>query len=69
MLPKDIREYLKIKPGSRVIFEVRGNEVVLRPEKPGEDFVQYFCATSRKPKKKIRARTIKKTIEDQYGVR
>lgn len=69
VLPKDIREYFNLKPGTRIIFEIRGNEVVLRPERTGEEFVSYFCRTSRKPKKKISAKAIKKAIEEQYDLR
>ena len=68
VLPKDIRDHLNIKPGSGVVFEVRGNEVILKPERTGKEFVDYFCATSRKLRKPVSLKTIKKTIEEQYGV-
>ena len=29
VLPKDIREHLNIKPGSGIVFEVRGDEVLV----------------------------------------
>ncbi len=66
VLPKDIRDYLNIKPGTRVIFEVRGKEVVIKLERTGTEFVEYFCKTSSKLKKSVTAKEIKKTIEEQY---
>ena len=31
-LPKPVRDFLRLKPGSQVIIEVRGKEVTLRAE-------------------------------------
>ena len=31
VIPKEIREMMGIKPGSEVVFEVRGDEVVVKP--------------------------------------
>jgi AbrB family looped-hinge helix DNA binding protein len=31
-LPKPVRDFLRLKPGSQVIIEVRGKEVMLRAE-------------------------------------
>ncbi|MCP8308550.1 MAG: AbrB/MazE/SpoVT family DNA-binding domain-containing protein [archaeon] len=33
VIPKEIRDMLGIKPGSEVIFEVKGDEVVVKPLK------------------------------------
>lgn len=65
VLPKDIRDYLNIKPGTKVVFEIRGGEVIIRPAKNSKEFVDYFCRTSRKLKKSVSTKAIKKTIEKQ----
>ncbi len=31
VIPKEIRELMGIKPGSEVVFEVRGDEVIVKP--------------------------------------
>ena len=31
VIPKEIRELMGIRPGSEVVFEVRGDEVVVKP--------------------------------------
>ncbi len=31
VIPKEIREMMGIRPGSEVVFEVRGGEVVVKP--------------------------------------
>ncbi|MBI4454819.1 MAG: AbrB/MazE/SpoVT family DNA-binding domain-containing protein [Acidobacteria bacterium] len=69
VVPKDIRDHLHLKPGSTVVFEVRGDGVILRPEKTGKEFVDQFCTTRRKLRKPVSIKQIKKTIEEQHGVR
>jgi AbrB family looped-hinge helix DNA binding protein len=31
VIPKEIRELMGIKPGSEVVFEVRGDDVIVKP--------------------------------------
>ena len=31
VIPKEIRELMGIRPGSEVVFEVRGDEVIVKP--------------------------------------
>ena len=66
VLPKDIREYLDIKPGSKVSFEIRGQEIVIKPVRTGREFVEYFCNTSKKLRKSLTIKDIKKTLDEQY---
>ena len=35
VIPKEIRELMGIRPGSEVMFEVRGDEVVVKPLRDG----------------------------------
>ncbi len=64
VLPKDIRDYLNIKPGTKVIFEVRGNEIVIKPEKSGKEFVDDFCNVP-KLKKRLSVKGLKRLYEEQ----
>ena len=68
VLPKDIREYLDIKPGSTVVFEVREGEIVIRPEKKGRDFVEDFCSVP-KLKKKLTVKDLERIYEEQLEER
>lgn len=65
VLPKDVRDYLGIKPGSTVIFEVKGKEIVIKPEKSGEEFVKDFLNVP-KLKKPLTTKQIKKILDEQY---
>ncbi len=54
VIPKDLREYLGIRVGSHVAFEVRDGEVVLRPEKdPKEAVREYISVVKEKLKKEV----------------
>ena len=63
VIPKDIREHLGVKPGSDVIFEVRENEVVIKPGKAPEDLVgEYVSIVTLKLKNKIQ---LEEVIEEE----
>jgi AbrB family looped-hinge helix DNA binding protein len=67
VIPKDVREYIGLKPGTRVIFEVREGELVIRPETDPEKIVDEFCSiVSKKLKKTI---DVKKIIQEEYEER
>ncbi len=66
VLPKDIRDYIGIKPGSKVVFEVRGKEIVIKPEKSGKEFVEDFCNVPKKLRKSLDIKKIKKILDEQY---
>ena len=69
VIPKDVREYLSLKPGSEIVFEIRENEVVIRPKKDPKKFVEEFCNIPKKLKKKIDLkRLIQKQIEEEYDL-
>ena len=48
VIPKTIREHLGLKRGSRVVFEFNEGELVLKPQKSPEQFVEEFCSTVKK---------------------
>ena len=43
VIPKDIREYFGLKWGSRLLFEVKNDEIIIRPQKD-EEFAEEFCS-------------------------
>ncbi|MCS4540742.1 MAG: AbrB/MazE/SpoVT family DNA-binding domain-containing protein [Euryarchaeota archaeon] len=69
VVPKDIREHLGIKPGTKIIFEVKEKEVILRPFKDPKQFVEEFCTVPKKLTKKIDIEKIReKQIEEEYRI-
>ena len=53
VIPKDVREYLGVEPGSEVVFQVREDEVVMRPSRPPADIVEEYVSVAT-PKLKSR---------------
>jgi len=47
-IPKEIREKFGLKDGKRVIFEIRRDEIVMRPEKSGEDYINELTSVIKK---------------------
>ncbi|AKG92014.1 transcriptional regulator, AbrB family [Geoglobus ahangari] len=47
-IPKEIRDRFGLKEGKKVIFEVKGDEIILRPEKAGKDYVEEFTSVIKK---------------------
>ncbi len=69
VIPKDIRERFGLRPGSEVIFEVRENEIVIRPAVDPVMFIERFCSTPRKLEKEIDIKKlIEEEIEEEYDV-
>jgi len=69
-IPKEIREFLNLKPGDKVIFEKEGNIVVLKPARTLLDFRGYVKSEryipmeeARKIAKQKRAKKIKEELE------
>jgi len=63
VIPKDLRDYLGVEPGSEVVFEVRENEVVLKPGRaPAELVEEYVSIVASKLKNRI---DLDKMIEEE----
>jgi len=63
VIPKDVREHLGLEPGSDVIFEVRENEVVIKPSRAPEDLVdEYVSIVTSKLKNRIQ---LEQVIEEE----
>lgn len=65
VLPKDIRDYVGIKPGTEVSFEVREKEIVIKSAVDPVKFVEDFCNVP-KLKKRLTTREIKRILDEQY---
>jgi len=70
VIPKDIREYMGLKPNSEIVFEIRDGEVIIKSKNDPKKFVDDFCSVPGKLKKKIDLeRLIEKQVEQEYHVR
>jgi AbrB family looped-hinge helix DNA binding protein len=65
VIPKDIRDFLGLRAKSNVVFEIKDNEVILRPEQNPEEFLKDFFSLPGK-KKKGSMKELKKIILEQY---
>ena len=65
VIPKDIRKYLGLDVGVDVIFEIKDDNVILKREENGEDFLRDFLDVP-KIKRKISVKELKKVYEEQY---
>lgn len=67
VLPKDIREYLGIKPGSEIVFDVRDKEVVISLKREPRKFVEEFISVPKKLKR-VDMKKIKGVLEEEYEI-
>ena len=67
VIPDHMRQALGIKPGSKVVFEIRDEEVVIRPDLKPSEFVENYTKTyARKLRKEV---DLKKVIEEEVAER
>lgn len=63
VIPKDLREHLGLKAGSRVVFEVRGDIVILKSDTDPSEWVERFVSVV---KKKLREEVdIERVVEEE----
>lgn len=67
VIPKDIRKFLGLKEGQKVVFEAREEEVVIKPEQDPDEFLEEFFNIP-KPKKNITLKEIKKDLDEKYDL-
>lgn len=67
VIPKDVRDYLGLKPGSEVILEVRGRELIIKPGEDPEKFIEEFVNVPKKLKS-VDINMLKKVLEEEYEV-
>ena len=65
VIPKDIRDSFGLKEGSKVVFEVKDKEIVIKPEQNPEEFLKDFFNIL-KLKKRLTSKEIKRIILEQY---
>ena len=66
VIPKDIRDMLKIRAGQEIIFEVVNNDVKLFSSSNPEETVEEFLS-GQKLKKKLSSRQLKDIMLEQYN--
>ena len=69
VIPKDIRRLLGLKGGNEVVFEVKGDEVIIKPEQKEDPkkIVEEFFNTIKK-KKHITLEEIRKIEDESYDL-
>ena len=65
VIPQDIRDYLGLNIGVKIIFEVRNDEIIIKKEEPHKIVEDFF--NTPKIKKKISVKELKKIYGEQYG--
>ena len=66
VIPKDVREAIKLKERDKISFSVRGDEIIIRkqdPEKWLQEFLKY-----RKKGKGLTLKELKKIEEESYDL-
>ena len=66
VIPKDIRKFLGLNRGQKVVFEVKEDKIILKKQDPVK-FVEDFLNVP-KLKKGLTMKEIKKTILEQYDL-
>jgi len=67
VIPEEMRRALGMKPGAKVRFELRDNELVVKPEVELEEYVEYYSRTfAKKARKQI---DLKRLIEEEVEER
>ena len=66
VIPKDIREKLRLTEGENLTFEVLDDAILVRPEPSPEDFVERFLSVKRK--KPGRRVDWKSVLDEEYRV-
>lgn len=69
VVPKDVRDFLNVAPGSEVVFEVREDSAVLKPTRsPNQLLDEYLTILTPKLKRKVRLEEIleAETLEEVH---
>lgn len=67
VIPKDIREHLGLKKGSKVLFEVEEDKVTIKPEN-SEKLLDEFLNVKNKLKRSMTVEEMKKIFEESYDL-
>ena len=68
VIPKDIRKFLGLEKGEEIIFEVKGQDVLLKKNEDSKKLLHEFFTLARPEKKhkNITIQDIKKILDEQY---
>lgn len=67
VIPKDARKRLGLKPGSEIIFEVEGDELVIKRKLTPQEIIDDFGNVPKKIKG-LTAKRIKKILEEEHEI-
>jgi|GEM_PF-611133 AbrB family looped-hinge helix DNA binding protein len=68
-IPKDIRDKYGLKKGEKVIFEERGDEIIMKPEKSGRELVNELASVVEKKSKAPEPEELKRIYYEQIEER
>mgnify|MGYP002331839052 CR=1 FL=1 len=68
-IPKEIREKFGLKEGEKVVFEIRGDEIIIKPEKTGRDYVEELISIVKKKLEAPRPEEMKRLYYGQVEER
>lgn len=68
-IPKDIRDKFGLKEGERVIFDVRGDEIVIKPEKSGKEFLDKLVSIVKNKREAPKPDELKRLYYEQVEER
>lgn len=69
VVPKYIRELLKLRKGENVVFEQRDQEVIIKSEQDPEEFLREFFSIARDKKKKdLTLEDLRRMEEESYDL-
>ncbi|OLS13341.1 MAG: hypothetical protein RBG13Loki_3057 [Promethearchaeota archaeon CR_4] len=63
VIPRDVREQLKILPGSDIYIEILPTEIKIYPVTNAKTFLENFCRTTRKIDHDLK---LKEIYDEQY---
>jgi len=63
VIPRDVREQLKIHPGSDIYIEILPTEIRIHPAAIAENFLEKFCQTTKKIDHDVK---FKEIYDEQY---
>ena len=67
VIPKDIREMLKLYSGGNVVFEIKNENVIIKKEQDNGEFLRDFLNVP-KPKKNLTLKELKRIEDESYDL-
>ncbi len=67
VIPKDVRDYLGLKPGTEITLDVSDGKLIIKPKLSPKEFIEEFTNVGKKLKK-LDMRRIKTILEEKYEI-